>query len=102
MATPFRLSTEERRLRASLAAHTAHAKHGSAAMTWAAQKAFLEKFEKEVDPDGVLSSEERSKRAENARKAHMTRLSYRAVRAARAAREAEAAEEAAAIAEGDR
>ena len=90
MATPFRLSTDERRLRASLAAHTAHAKHGSAAMTAPARRGFLAKFEHEVDPDRLLAPAERTKRSENARKAHMTRLS---LLAAKARRESKAGEQ---------
>jgi hypothetical protein len=34
----------------------------------------MEKFEREVDPDGVLSVAERQKRAESARKAHFARI----------------------------
>jgi hypothetical protein len=39
-----------------------------------ARKAFLDRFEREVDPDGVLDPVERGKRAENARKAYFAQL----------------------------
>jgi hypothetical protein len=43
-------------------------------------KAFLARFEREVDPDGVLSPSERSIRAEHARKAHMQRLALKSAK----------------------
>jgi hypothetical protein len=58
--------------------------------TAAARKAFADRFEREVDPDGVLSPAERARRAESARKAHFTRLALASSRA-RAARKAGAA-----------
>lgn len=45
--------------------------------------AFLAKFEQLVDPDGVLSPEERAKRARNALSAHMTRIRSRRRRTTR-------------------
>ena len=38
--------------------------------------AFLSRFEREVDPDGTLTPEERRRRAVAARKAHMARLAH--------------------------
>jgi hypothetical protein len=43
--------------------------------TEAARRAFLARFERQVDPDGTLPPAERSRRAEAAKRAHMTRLS---------------------------
>ncbi len=43
--------------------------------TAAARKAFLGKFERQVDPDGTLAPAEREKRAAAARKAHYARMS---------------------------
>jgi len=40
-------------------------------------------FEREVDPDGKLSPQERAKRAEYARKAHMQRMAWKSVKARR-------------------
>ena len=68
------LSPEERTLRARLAAHAMHAKHDARRTTVKARGAFLTRFEREVDPEGVLNPEERARRAEHALRAHMTRL----------------------------
>lgn len=45
--------------------------------TAAGTSAFLAKFEQQVDPDGVLSAAERTKRARNLLSAHMTRIRAR-------------------------
>ena len=60
-----------------LGAHTALANHGGEKLTAAARAAFLDRFEKQVDPDGVLDPAERSKRAEFARKAYFQRLALK-------------------------
>lgn len=41
------------------------------------------KFEREVDPEGKLSAQERAKRAEYARKAHMQRMALKSAKARR-------------------
>jgi hypothetical protein len=41
----------------------------------------LDKFEKEVDPEGKLTIQERAKRAEWARKAHMQRMAMKSAAA---------------------
>ena len=66
------LSQEERRLRARAAAYALHAQGGTS--TKAATQAFLERFERQVDPDGVLTPEERTRRAALARKSYMSLL----------------------------
>lgn len=81
------LSAEQRRLRASIAAHAKHAKHDSGESTKAAHAAFLDKFDREVDPDGILPEAERLRRATHARRAHMLRLALKSSQA-RAARKA--------------
>jgi hypothetical protein len=53
------------------------------ARTRPARDKFLERFEREVDPDGTLPVEERRRRAEHARRAYMLRLAKRAVAARR-------------------
>jgi hypothetical protein len=69
-------------LRAQLAAHTSWANtENRAARTAAARKAALDRFEREVDPDGKLSPEERARRATNARKAYFARLALRSSQA---------------------
>ena len=62
-----RMSAEERELRARLAAHAMHARNDSRAVTANARRAFLDRFEREVDPDGVLPVAERLRRAEHAK-----------------------------------
>ena len=49
--------------------------------TGAATAARRARFERQVDPDGVLSPEERAKRAHHAMKAHMAGLALRSSRA---------------------
>lgn len=51
-----------------------------AARTAPASAAFLARFEREVDPDGVLAPDERAKRALNARRAYMQRLAQSSAR----------------------
>ncbi|HXT35021.1 MAG TPA: hypothetical protein VN837_05540 [Chloroflexota bacterium] len=58
-----------------LGAHALHATHDARETTAKGRRAFQARFEKEVDPDNVLSPEERRTRAKHAMKAHMTRLS---------------------------
>jgi hypothetical protein len=69
------LTPTQRTLRARLAAHTLHATGGT--NTGPARAAFLSRFDREVDPDGILDPDERSRRAEHARKAYFTRLALR-------------------------
>ena len=78
------LTPAERSLRSRIAAYTLHATHDPHETTKAARHAFLERFEREVDPDGKLSPEVRRRRAEAARKAYFSRLALRSARARRA------------------
>jgi hypothetical protein len=55
-----------------------------AARTRPAREAFLERFEKGVDPDGTLTSEERRQRAEHAKRAYMLALAKRSAIARKA------------------
>jgi hypothetical protein len=55
------------------------------ARTAPGRRAFLERFEREVDPDGVLPAAERARRAEHARKAYFTALALRSAKARRGA-----------------
>lgn len=72
------LTPSQRSQRARIAAHSMHAQGKTS--TGPARKAFLSRFEREVDPDSVLSPEERARRAAHARKAHMTQLAYRSAK----------------------
>lgn len=76
------LTSEQRSLRARLAAHCLHATIADpAAHTAPARAAFLDRFEREVDPDGVLPPAERARRAEHARKAYFARLALASAKA---------------------
>ncbi len=72
----------KRVLQARMAAHALHAKvEDPAAHTAPARKVFLSRFEREVDPDGVLEPQERARRAEHAKKAYFLRLAAASSRA---------------------
>jgi hypothetical protein len=76
---------EDRALRARLAAHASWAATPDrAARTAPARAALADRFERQVDPDGVMDPVERAKRAASARTAFYTRLAYRSVKARRA------------------
>jgi hypothetical protein len=77
---------EDRVLRARIAALVLHAQiSDEAAHTAPARAAFLSRFEREVDPDGLLDPVERARRAEHAKKAYFLKLAL-ASRKARSAK----------------
>lgn len=77
----------ERSIRAQIAAHERWAKTPDRTTATAAARRGLEaKFEREVDPDGLLSPGERAKRVENARKAYYARLALKSAQARRGRR----------------
>lgn len=81
---PLGLTPEERVLRARIAGHALWAKvENPTQYTAVARKAFNDRFEREVDPDGVLPAEERARRATHARKAHFTRMALASAKARR-------------------
>lgn len=83
------MTPEQRRLRAQVAAHTSWANTSDpAARTANARKAGLDRFEQQVDPDGMMDPAERARRAEHARKAYFKTLALKSakVRAEKAAR----------------
>lgn len=74
----------ERRLRAQLGAHASWAAtENPSERTRPAREAFQARFERQVDPDGVLSPAERSRRAEHARKAFYAGLALKSAQARR-------------------
>lgn len=78
------LTPSERSLRARMAAHSSWAKTSDRqARTAAARTAALDRFEREVDPDGVLDPAERAVRAEHAKKAHMIRMALKSAESRR-------------------
>jgi hypothetical protein len=79
------LTPEQRVLRSRLAAYQLHATHDPKETTKKAREAFAARFEREVDPDGLLSPDERARRADAARRAYFTRLALRSSRARRRA-----------------
>jgi len=81
---PQRLTRAERKLRASLASHESWARTSDPSKRTApAREAFLARFEREVDPEGILTDVERARRAEHARKAHFARLALKSAQARR-------------------
>jgi hypothetical protein len=64
---------------ARIAALTLHAHVDPAAHTAPARRAFIARFESDVDPDGVLEPAERARRAQRAMRAHMLRLAAKSV-----------------------
>lgn len=72
------LTVEQRAMRARIGAHTSWANTTDrAARTAPARRSFLERFEKQVDPDGTLPEAERLRRAESARKAFMLSIALK-------------------------
>lgn len=53
-----------------------------------AKRAFEDRFERQVDPDGRMTPQDRAKAAENARKAYYLALSLKGVEARRRRQEA--------------
>jgi hypothetical protein len=80
------LSPTERVLRARAAAHAKHAKHDAKAAMDKARAAFLARFERQADPDGVLPAAERQRRAQQLRSAYFARLALASAKARRARR----------------
>jgi hypothetical protein len=80
---------------AKIAAHASWAlTEDRSARTQAARDGLLARFERQVDPDGVLPLDERAKRAESARRAHYQRLALKSAQARRAKRKGGGAGEA--------
>jgi hypothetical protein len=79
---------EEMARRGRIRAHVTHSRHDARELTSPARAAFLNSFDKQVDPDGVHSPDERRRRAAHARKAHMVCLARLSVLARRGASDA--------------
>jgi hypothetical protein len=75
------LSPEQRSLRAKAAAHVMHSRNDSRELTKAARSGFAASFERMADPEGLLSEEERRRRADHLMRAHMAKLSLKASKA---------------------
>lgn len=69
------MTPAERKLRAQLAAHTRWARcEDRRAATEPARRAQQERYERQVDPDGVLPPAERAKRVRHAQAAHLAKM----------------------------
>ena len=83
ITTDRRFDPKEMALRGRIGAHVTHSRHEPRELTAPARAAFLTTFEKQVDPDGVLSLDERRRRADHAKKAHFARLAHLSAKARR-------------------
>jgi hypothetical protein len=70
------MEREQRRQIARMGAAANLAKYGGAAVAGRARAGFLRRFEREVDPAGILDPRERAERAHYAMTAYMRRLAY--------------------------
>jgi hypothetical protein len=82
------LTAEELSLRGRKAAHTRWAKTDHAEASEAARLRLLDRFDREVDPDGTLEPAERARRSSHALKAHMAGLALKSSKARRLAKKA--------------
>lgn len=74
---PDERERERLRIIGRLGAHVAHSRHAGDVMTGPARRAFLARFEREVDPDNELEPAERARRAEHAKSAYFSRLAMK-------------------------
>ena len=74
------MDAAQRTVIAKIGANALHASRDSAVVTAPARAAFARRFEREVDPDGVLPEAERLKRAAFARRAFMLKLALKSSR----------------------
>ncbi len=72
------LTATERKLRARLGAYSLHAQGKT--NTAPALAAYNARWDREVDPEGILAPDERARRADLARKAHYTRMALQSAR----------------------
>jgi hypothetical protein len=70
-------------LKGRLGAYALHATHDPRETTVPARRAAEARFEREVDPDGILDPAERARRAEYAKKAFFTRIALKSAKVRR-------------------
>ena len=75
--------SNDRSLIGRIGAYRLHASHDSREITAPARRAFLARFEDEVDPNGTLPPAERARRAEMAKRAYFTGLALKSAQARR-------------------
>lgn len=73
----------EKSSRHAIGAHVLHGTRDSRELTAAARRAFADRFEREADPEGLLSPKERARRAEHLRAAYFARLALRSAQVRR-------------------
>ena len=78
------MTAEHRSRAARVAIYTRLATADRKEMTAPARAAAMDRFEKQVDPNGLLDPAERAQRAEYAKKAYFTAISAKGVAARRA------------------
>ena len=66
-----------------LGAHAMHARNDPREITASARAAFLDRFERQADPDGTLDPAERARRARHLRSAYFLRLALKSAQARR-------------------
>ena len=76
---PGHSDSREMARRGRIGALVTLSRHDATAITAKARETFRASFEAQVDPDGVLTSAERARRAEAARRAHYARLARASV-----------------------
>jgi hypothetical protein len=76
-------ANREQALRGRIGGYAKASRYPKGELTRAAREQFLAKFEKEVDPEGLLPPEERQRRAKAALRAHMARLAGKSATARR-------------------
>jgi hypothetical protein len=82
------LTPEERQLNGRVGAHIRWANAADrSAETRPARDAFMARFERAVDPRGILPAAERAKRAEHAKRAYFLKLALKSAQARRGARD---------------
>ncbi len=78
------MSPSERTLQAKVAAHKSWANtRNPSERTANARAAALDRFEREIDPDGTMEPAERARRSAHARKAYFTQLALKSAKARR-------------------
>ena len=74
---------QQRSIQGRMAAHVMHSMYDGRETSEKARAVFNDRFEKQVDPDGVLSPQERAKRARHAESAYFQRLAMRSAQVRR-------------------
>jgi hypothetical protein len=73
----------EMALRGRIGAYKLHSMYDPKKTTAKARESFLARFEREVDPEGILPEGERLRRAEAAKRAYFAQLAYKSAKARR-------------------